>query len=144
MNGKRLLVALSLVVLPSAEISLAADSHGPRAGYVAKGGDYFSEIVVDGSEGYRVYIMDSQWRDIDASGGKLIGNLNGPGSKTASLTCGHEENAFYCRYPAAAKPNANPADGSALKLSFVSSEKKGGQADFSYSFPLRHLQTEEK
>lgn len=81
------------------------DKAGPHGGYIRMPGAFHTEVVKE-KEGYRVYLLDIDWKNpsvLDSSVSAFIQ----VGKKKTDLTCSQESSSYFCKSKLPQKGNLN-------------------------------------
>lgn len=71
------------------------DTAGPHGGFVRMPGAFHTEVVAE-KKGYRVYLLDINWKNPSVLDSKLTAFIqNGP--KKSNLKCRKESDSFFCQ-----------------------------------------------
>ncbi len=105
------------------------DKAGPHGGFIRMPGAYHTEIVLDGKNKLKVYLLNMQWKTPSIVNSKL--QISYVGKDTLSATCKTEKNFYLCTFSAAVDLTK---EGS-LK---VASQREGQEGmEVTYPLPLK-------
>ena len=97
---KRLFVLL-LFILGSYSINVLAhgeDTPGPHRGYIRMPGAFHTEVVQSGTNLFKVYLLDLQWKNPSVKNSTLEVKLSG--KKVLKADCKIIEDYYMCELPA--------------------------------------------
>lgn len=84
------LIALSLNVFGHGE-----DKPGPHGGYIRMPGAFHTEVVKE-KEGYRVYLLDINWKNPSVLDSSVTASIQS-GKKKTDLSCTEESDSYFCK-----------------------------------------------
>ena len=85
-----ILTILSLNVFAHGE-----DKPGPHGGYIRMPGAFHTEVVNE-KEGYRVFLLDINWKNPSVLDSSVSASINF-GKNTTELTCSKDKESFFCK-----------------------------------------------
>ena len=116
-----ILTSLSLNVFAHGE-----DKPGPHGGYIRMPGAFHTEVVKE-KEGYRVYLLDINWKNPSVLDSSVAASIQ-TGKKKTDLACAKESDSYLCRSSLPQKGILN-----------INSKREGqtGGIPSSYNLPLK-------
>jgi len=125
MNKLMLIVCIAL--FSNFAMAHGEDKYGPNKGFVRMPGAFHTEIVPDGKNSLKVYLLDIQWKNPSI----LKSKVQIKHSSKAVAQCEAKENYFLCSFPS----SVNLTKKGELKVTAEREEQKG--MEVSYSLPLK-------
>lgn len=88
---------LFLIMMPFSLTVFAhgEDKPGPHGGHIRMPGAFHTEIVKD-KEGYRVYLLDINWKNPSVLDSSVSANIQA-GKKKTNLSCAKESDSYLCK-----------------------------------------------
>jgi len=71
------------------------DRHGPHGGYIRMPGAFHTEVVKE-KQGYRIYLLDINWKNPTVENSSVQASLEVGGKKT-HLICSQEKDSYFCK-----------------------------------------------
>lgn len=124
MKTLSLLLSLFLTSLPLNTFAHGENKPGPHGGYIRMPGAFHTEVVKE-KDGYRIYLLDINWKNPSVADSSMTASIRAGQNKT-DLVCRKESNSYFCLSKSADKGELNIA------------AKREGQsgAAVSYQLPL--------
>ncbi len=85
-----ILTTLSLNVFAHGE-----DKPGPHGGFIRMPGAFHTEVVKE-KEGYRVYLLDINWKNPSVLDSSVLASIEVAKKKT-ELTCAKDKDSYFCK-----------------------------------------------
>lgn len=85
-----ILTSISLNVFAHGE-----DKPGPHGGYIRMPGAFHTEVVKE-KEGYRVYLLDINWKNPSVLDSSIAAYIQ-VGKKKTDLACAKESDSYFCK-----------------------------------------------
>lgn len=119
---------LASLVLLTSVITFAhgEDKLGPNGGFVRMPGAYHTELVPDGRDKFRVYLLDINWKNPTVNASE-INVQHMTGKKTSEIKCEAKTDYFLCQLPKNAK---------LTKGKLVLESTREGQKGVTANYPL--------
>ena len=89
------LIFSTLTVLSVNLFAHGEDKPGPHGGYIRMPGSFHTEVVKE-KAGYRVYLLDINWKNPSVLDSSVSANIQ-VGKKKTELTCAKESNSYFCK-----------------------------------------------
>jgi len=102
--------SISLLFLTLTALSVHVFAHGenkpgPHGGYIRMPGAFHTEVVKE-KNGYRIYLLDMNWKNPSVLDSSVSANILA-GKKKTELTCTKELNSYFCKSSLAEKGELN-------------------------------------
>ncbi len=92
------LIALVTVLLnPLFVFAHGEDKAGPNGGFIRMPGAYHTELIPDGKNKLKVYLLNMQWKNPSLVNSRV--SISYSGKSTATATCKPERNFYLCSFP---------------------------------------------
>lgn len=126
----RTVIMMSLFGLAPAAWAHGENKPGPQGGYIRMPGAYHVELIPYQNQGFKVRLLDLQFRPAPLKGAKLR-LVWQQGKQQQVLRCGVHPDHFYCEGPEGKRPNRGRL--------ILSSEHLGRKGlDVTYLLPLTY------
>ncbi len=103
------------------------DKYGPNKGFVRMPGAFHTELVQEGKNKLKVFLLDIQWKNPSVLNSKLQIKYNGKDN----ADCKIQDNFYTCTFP----KSVNLAKKGELKVTAEREDQKG--IEVSYKLPLK-------
>lgn len=121
------LTALAIFLLnPLFVFAHGEDKAGPNGGFIRMPGAYHTELILDGKNKLKVYLLNLQWKNPSLINSKV--SISYSGKSKATATCKPEKNFYLCSFP---EPIDLTESGNLKVLS-----QREGQEGIEVSYPL--------
>ena len=128
-NYSFIIVLIIILFNPLFLFAHGEDKAGPNGGFIRMPGAYHTELIPDGKNKLKVYLLDLQWKNPSLMKSKVSISYSGKSKETA--TCKPEQNFYLCSFPESVDLTAKGN----LK---VSSQREGQEGmEVSYPLPLK-------
>lgn len=129
MHKSSTFLGLLAFILSSIALAHGEDKLGPNKGYIRMPGPFHTELVPQGNESIRVYLLDMNWKNPTTEKSSLTVKI-AAANKTTDLSCSAQKNYFECKLP----------KGTSLASGFieVNADRGGVKGNTAtYSLPLK-------
>lgn len=86
---------LILFSLPTLVLAHGEDKAGPHGGYIRMPGSFHTEVVAE-KNGYRVYLLDINWKNPSVLDSSVTANIQ-VNQKKIVLSCTRESDSYLCQ-----------------------------------------------
>lgn len=126
---KKSLLTAMIFLTSSILFAHGEDKVGPNGGFVRMPGAYHTEVVPEGSDKFRVYLLDINWKNPTVTASEVKAQQV-VGKKKSDIKCEVQTDYFLCRLPKGANLNKGK-----LVLESTRESQKGVTA--TYPLPLK-------
>jgi len=129
---KKNTIFVLLVLLVSQYASAhGEDKYGPHKGFVRMPGAFHTELVLDGQNQLKVYLLDIEWKNPSVKKSQVQVKYNNKTDAKCDVQSKESDSYFLCVFPAKVDLNKKGE----LKVIAVREEQKGAEAI--YKLPLK-------
>lgn len=89
------IVAIIITLFSLNALSHGEDKPGPHGGYIRMPGAFHTEVVQE-KEGYRVYLLDINWKNPSILDSSVKASIQS-GTKTIDLACSKQSDSYFCK-----------------------------------------------
>ena len=135
---KNIIFILAAAIMANSELSLAhgEDKAGPNGGFIRMPGAFHTELVLEGKNILKVYLLDMQWKNPSVQNSSLEAIFSG--KKSVKAACAVTDVNYICTFPKDTDLTANG------KLSVLAQRngEKGSQVTYPTPLKLEAVSTE--
>ena len=125
---KSFVTAVLTLMTASTAFTHGEDKLGPNGGYVRMPGAYHTEVVPEGENKFRVYLLDINWKNPTVKSSEIKAQLTG--KKKSPVKCEVQNDYFLCQLAEGVKLTSGT-----LVLETTRDNQKGAKA--TYPLPLK-------
>lgn len=92
-----LFLASALILDSNLAWAHGEDKPGPNGGFIRMPGAYHTELVPQGKNSLKVFLLNLQWKDPTLKNSKI--EINYQGKTSAAAKCSTSKNYFICTFP---------------------------------------------
>lgn len=135
---KNRILILTTAILANSELSLAhgEDKAGPNGGFIRMPGAFHTELVLEGKNILKVYLLDMQWKNPSVSKASL--QIMFSGKKSTKADCVASEINFVCTFP----KNIDLTTNGKLSVQAKREGEKGSEVTYPTPLKLEAASTE--
>lgn len=85
----------TITALSTIAIAHGEEQAGPHGGYIRMPGAFHTEVVKE-KNGYRVYLLDINWKNPSVLDSSVIASIR-VGNKKTKLTCSKQTDSYFCQ-----------------------------------------------
>ena len=122
-----LVLIISILLSSSFSFAHGEDKYGPNRGFVRMPGAFHTELVPEGKDKLKVFLLDIQWKNPSVINSELQIKYN----DKINAKCEIQDNFYTCTFP----KTVNLTKKGELKVTAEREDQKG--MEVSYSLPLR-------
>ena len=127
MKKSALILVCSLNFIAIFAAAHGEDKEGPHGGFIRMPGAFHTELVSDGKNKLKIYLLDIQWKNPSIKKSEVLVNLN----DKLNAKCEAQKKYFLCSFP----KSVDLTKKGLLKVTAVREEQKG--MEVSYPLPLK-------
>lgn len=124
----KLMLALSAILISNFALAHGEDKYGPNKGFIRMPGAFHVELVPDGKNKLKVYLLDIQWKNPSVVKSKV--QIKHDDKNSAQ--CEIKENYYLCEFP----KSVNLTKKGELKVVVEREEQKGMEVSYPLPFKL--------